>query len=246
MDVLDDLAAEQDRLEAILGGLDEAAWASSSAAAGWTVADVVLHLAQTEEAVVASVAGASLGLSGDRSGSGATLDEVIDELVRAERASPASVFQRWRTARRAALAALSRAAPQQRLAWVAATLKPKTLATTRLAEHWAHGLDITTPLRIPLPDTQRLRHIAWLGHGSLPYAFGLVGEQAHEVFCELIAPDGTTAWRYGPPGAPSRITGSAGEFCRVAVRRLAAEDSGLLATGPHGPLALRVLRTYAA
>ncbi len=243
MEVLDDLAAEQDRLEAILGGLDDAAWASPSAADGWTVADVVLHLAQTEEAVVASAAGASLSIGG---GGAATLDEVIDELVRAERAAPAAAFQRWRVARRAALAALRQAGPQQRLAWVAATLKPRTLATTRLAEHWAHGLDITAPLRIPFPDTHRLRHIAWLAHSSLPYAFALAGEQRHDVFCELTAPDGATIWRYGPPGAPSRISGRAGRFCRVAARRLAAQDSGLLATGPYGPMALRVLRTYAA
>ncbi|MGO9295336.1 MAG: maleylpyruvate isomerase N-terminal domain-containing protein [Streptosporangiaceae bacterium] len=38
--VFDDLVAEQDRLDAILGGLDEADWAVPSAAAGWTVADV--------------------------------------------------------------------------------------------------------------------------------------------------------------------------------------------------------------
>ena len=36
--------------------------------------------------------------------------------------------------------------------------KPATLATTRLAEHWAHGLDITGPLRVEFPDTGRLRH----------------------------------------------------------------------------------------
>jgi hypothetical protein len=36
-------------------------------------------------------------------------------------------------------------------------LKPATLATTRLAEHWAHGLDITRPLGIAFPDTARLR-----------------------------------------------------------------------------------------
>ncbi len=60
MAIFDDLEAEQDRLEDILGGLDGAQWAAPSAAPGWTVADVVLHLAQSEEAVIASAAGASL------------------------------------------------------------------------------------------------------------------------------------------------------------------------------------------
>jgi hypothetical protein len=54
MDVFDDLVAEQDELERVLSELPEQVWLSTSGAAGWTIADVVLHLAQTEEAVVAT------------------------------------------------------------------------------------------------------------------------------------------------------------------------------------------------
>ena len=169
---------------------------------------------------------------------------LMDRNVRAQRAEPAVVFERWRNARRAAVAALRDADPARRLPWAAAPLKPATMATTRLAEHWAHGLDITGPLDIPFPDTDRLRHIAWLAHGSLPYAFTLVDEAPHDVYCELEGPDGDT-WRYGSPETDSAITGSAGMFCRVGARRLAPEDSGLVTTGPHGATALRVLRNYA-
>src|SRR6266536_1326595 len=150
MVVFDDLVAEQDRLDAILGRLDEREWASPSAARGWTIADVVLHLAQTEEAVAASVAGADLALP---SAGGATLDEVMDRLVRADQAAPAAVLRRWRAARMAALKALRAADPQRLLAWAAEPLKPATLATTRLAEHWAHGLDIAGPLSIAFPTS---------------------------------------------------------------------------------------------
>jgi uncharacterized protein (TIGR03084 family) len=119
------------------------------------------------------------------------------------------------------------------------------LAVTRLAEHWAHALDITGPLGLPYEDTERLRHIAWLGHRTLPYAFSLNGEEAHEVHCLLTAPDGST-WTYGPPGAESRIEGPVGDFCRIGAQRLAPEDSALRASGPHAAAALRVLRNYAA
>ncbi len=244
MEVFEDLEAEFDRLEAILGELDAAAWVAPSGAAGWTVADVVLHLAQTEEAVVATVAGADdrLGLARGAE----TVEEMMGRWVREERAAPEAVFQRWRGARRVALGALRGADPARPLMWAAAPLRPQTLATTRLAEHWAHGLDITVPLGIPFPDTARLRHVAWLAHRSLPYAFGLAGEAPHEVFCELAAPDGSTTWRYGPPDAGSAITGPAGTFCRVGAQRLAPEESGLETRGPHADLALRVLRNYAA
>jgi uncharacterized protein (TIGR03084 family) len=243
MEIFDDLEAEQDRLEEILAGLHDKAWATGSGAEGWTVSDVVLHLAQTEEAVVTT---ATDGGGGDYwARSAGTLDEVMDRRVRAERAEPDIVFRRWRTARRAALAALRKADPQRPLPWAAAPLKPRALATTRLAEHWAHGLDITGPLGVPFPDTARLRHVAWLAHRSLPYAFALAGAEPQDVYCELTGPDRST-WRYGPPDAGSTITGPAGAFCRVGAQRLAPEQSGLVATGPHGPAALRLLRNYAA
>src|SRR2546421_12979495 len=109
---------------------DPGAWRHDSSAAGWTV-DVVLHLAQTEEFVLASVTGhAAPLLARDRDGP--PLDELMDRLVAAQRpAPPVAVFQRWRCARRAALAALRACPPTVPLRWAAVPLSPRTLATTR-------------------------------------------------------------------------------------------------------------------
>ncbi len=243
MAIFDDLEAEQDRLDGILAGLDEAQWTTESGASGWSVADVVLHLAQTEEAVVAAATGAGIGSRPDPAMS---VDRAMELLVQSQRAAPAEVFGRWQTARVAAVAALRAADQRQPLRWIEAPLKPATLATTRLAEHWAHGLDIVGPLGIDLPDTERLRHVAWLAHRSLAYSLALAGEQAQPVYCELTAPDGNDTWQFGPPDAASVITGAGGAFCRVAAQRLAPEQSGLRAEGPYGAIALSVLRTYAA
>src|SRR6476660_2125298 len=136
MSIFDDLGAEQERLEKILSGLDEAQWRSASAAEGWTIADVVLHLAQSEEAAAATATHGTL-----RAGLGAvagdTIDARADAAVRMERAAPAEVFARWQRARQAALAAMRAADPDQSVPWMVGTLKPATLATNRLAEHWA-------------------------------------------------------------------------------------------------------------
>jgi Mycothiol maleylpyruvate isomerase N-terminal domain len=94
-------------------------------------------------------------------------------------AAPGQVFQRWREARLDAVAALRAADPQQPLSWVEAPLKPATPAATCLAEHWAHA-GYYRALGIDFPDTARLRHIAWLAHRSLSYAFALTGEHPHE------------------------------------------------------------------
>ena len=255
MTVFDDLGAEQERLEKILAGLDEEQWLSGSGAPGWTIADVVLHLAQSEEAVEAT-ATHQRPRGGLGAVAGGTMDERAAEAVRLERAAPAEVFARWQRARQAGLAAIRVADPDQPLAWVAGPVKPATLATTRLSEHWAHGLDITGPLGIAFPDTERLRHIAWLAHRTLPYALSLAGQAPVAVRCELTPPDGagpgsagarrSGTWRFGAPEAESAIAGTAGDFCRVAVQRLGPARSGLRASGPHGATALRVLRTYAA
>ncbi len=243
MTIFDDLEAEQDQLDEILAGLSDDQWAAPSLANGWSVSDVVLHLARSEESVVASSSGAGIG---ERPPAGMSVDQAMDYLVATQRAEPAEVFQRWQTARLAAVAALRSADPGRPLEWIEAPLKPATMATTRLAETWTHALDITEPLGLDLPDSNRLSHIAWLAHRSLGYAFALAGEEPQQIHCRLITPDGLAVWEYGSAEAESGITGMAAEFCRVAAQRLAPERSSLQATGPHGDLALQLVRTYAA
>ena len=97
-DVIDDLEAEHDEFEALLGELSPDDWTSPSAAAGWSMADVVLHLAQTEEAIPAALAGESEGV--DWRAFGDDVDTAMDAMVRSESATPADVFERWRVVRR--------------------------------------------------------------------------------------------------------------------------------------------------
>ncbi|HEU5155719.1 MAG TPA: maleylpyruvate isomerase family mycothiol-dependent enzyme [Streptosporangiaceae bacterium] len=241
-DIFEDLETEYEQLDGVLSALTPAQWTHPSAAAGWSVADVVLHLAQSEELVASSIAGEEGLFSGESAGK---VDDWANDLVAAQRdITPGDLLARWRAAAFATPAALRAQPKGTRLRWITNRISPAALATTRLAEHWTHAHDITDPLGIDYPDTARLRHIAWLGHRTLPYAFAVENIQGGRVYCELTAPDGQT-WRFGEPDAPSVITGPAAEFCRVGARRLAPADSSLKATGPHGPQALAVLRNYA-
>jgi uncharacterized protein (TIGR03084 family) len=240
--VIADLEAEQDAIEAMVGPLSADELLQPSAAAGWSISDVLLHLAQSEESVSASITG--VPAREPFPVAGATTDEIIDNWVKAERGDPIETRDRWRAARRMSIEALRGADPDQRYPWIAASLRPGALATTRLAEHWAHSLDIAEPLGADHPDTDRLRHIAWLGHRTLPYGFELAGQQPQPVYVELTGPGGDT-WTYGDLDSPSRIVGTAAAFCRVGAQRLAPERSGLETSGPYGEAALRVLRNYA-
>ncbi len=240
VEIFDDLEAEYDRLDGIFVTLSAEDWMRPSAAAGWSNVDVLLHLAQAEERVAATVKGDAMQERGAMS-----VDEAMDLWVRSERAGPEVVYPRWQAARRISVQVLRTADPAKASAWAAAALRPATMATTRLAEHWAHALDITGPLNIPYPDTDRLRHIARLGHRTLPYAFQLAGLEPVPVRAELTGPGGSN-WRFGPEEAENVISGSLGAFCRVGAQRLKPEDSGLTTSGPHAATALRLLRNYAA
>ena len=243
-DIFDVLEEEEDRLDGVLTSLDESRWAAESRCAGWSVRDVVLHLAQTEEAVLATLGAPLPSLQSDGS---STTDDLAEHWVRSQRGRPsAEVHARWNAARRGAVEQLRAADPDHRLAWAAAPLKPRTLATTRLSEHWIHTLDITDSLGIEHPDSDNLHHIAWLAWRTIDYAFQRAGrEPPPTVRLELAAP-GEDTWTFGTEDAECVISGPAGEFCRVAARRLdPVQARDLRATGPRSDEVLELVRTYA-
>ncbi len=143
-EILADLRDEYRQLDQILRGLSEAQWQAASDAEGWTVCEVMVHLAQTEERVVTTLAEASTEWASlDRS-----VDELMDREVKLNQSPPMDVLARWLEATTCSLAALTDADPDQTVGWAAAPLRPATLATTRLAEHWAHALAIAVPVGI--------------------------------------------------------------------------------------------------
>lgn len=247
MDEIRMLRAETDRLDGLLRGLDDTQWAAPSACDGWSVADVVLHLAQSEESVVSAIEDSDATLPFARYAEGAdSVDAVMAAAIEAERGDPgAAVRDRWRAAHDRALALLEAADPKDVVPWAATPLKVRTLTVTRLAEHWIHSMDVHGPLGVDLPDTDRLWPIARLAHRTIPYAFAMndLGEPP-SVRLELKAPDGAP-WTFGDEGAEVVISGPAGDLCRVAARRLDPANSALAATGDRAPDVLRVIRTYA-
>jgi len=243
--VFDELRAEDAKIYSMLSSLPESDWNCLSSCEGWTVADVVLHLAQTDEAVVASITGA--GFPSIQGVSGGTVDELMANWVETERGmSPDDLLARWRRASDEAARTLEDADPRRALSWAAAPLKPRTLATTRLSEHWIHAHDIADPLGIDYPDTSRLGHIAWLAHRTIPFAFaraGLPGPPT--VRLELSGPQGEE-WTFGAVDSMVTIRGAAGEFARIAARRLTPSEARNLSwTGDRASQVLECVRTYA-
>lgn len=242
------LAEQQAELSDLLSGLRDADWQRPSRCDGWTVADVVLHLAQTNDLASASASGRmaeALGeLAGAQRGTG-SVDDGADALVSRERGQPGPVLRdRWVESADALCRRLEGADPHRRLEWVAGQVSARTLASTRIAETWVHAGDVGSPFGWAPAPTDRLWHVGRLAWRTLPYAFASAGRDlTGPVAFELRAPSGE-AWRFAPDSeALTIVRGDAVELCLVAARRAGPADTALRVEGPDPVLEL--VRTYA-
>lgn len=244
------LAAQQDDLTALVSPLDDPGWRQPSRCEGWTIADVVLHLAQTNEMAIASLQGryeqVTAALAGDIA-PGSSVDDGAALMVARERGeAPEVVRDRWQRSVDTLRHELNTGEPGRRVTWVAGTMSARTLATTRLAETWIHTGDIAVPLGRPVADDDRLWHIARLAWRTLPYAFAQAGRAlAGPVTFDLAAPNGDT-WHFAPDEeSVTTIEGPAFDLCLVAGQRAEAADTGLAGRGPDAQAVLDLVRTFA-
>lgn len=251
-DVIDALAAQQAELLALVAGRSEEELRRPTRCVGWTATDVLLHLAQTNEAAVASVEGrlGDFSLGGLDGVEATDVDELADLAVRAEAtSSPGEVRERWSASAAAQEAGFRAVDPHARVLWVEGELAARSLASTRLSETWIHTVDVASAFGITPEPTDRLWHVARLAWRTVPYAFARAGrEQRGPVAFELTGPDGS-AWSFTPDAdAGSAVTvvrGSAAELCEVAGQRADAADTDLTAEGPDAGAVLALMRTFA-
>jgi uncharacterized protein (TIGR03084 family) len=249
-DVVSALAAQQAELSGLLEKLDDTAWAAPTRCPGWDVSDVVLHVAQSNEAAIGSATGrfaevvAELGRD---SGPAASVDEGAARLVERERGRPRTeLLARWTSGADRLLQVFGAMDLSTRVTWVAGQLSARTLATTRMTETWIHTGDVAGAVGVELAPTDRLWLIARLAWRTLPYAFSSVGRTlAGPVAFRLVGPAGQ-AWDYVPPEpVVTTISGPATELCDVAARRRDPSATSLRGQGPDADDVLALIRTYA-
>jgi uncharacterized protein (TIGR03084 family) len=253
-EVIQALAGQQEELRLLVAERDDADLLAPTRCEGWTAVDVLLHLAQTNEAAVASVEGrlAQFHLGGvDDAGAG-DVDVLADLAVAAERDHPPTeIRDRWLRSADAQVAAFAGCDPHDRVLWVAGEMAARTLASTRLSESWIHTVDVASACGLRPEPTDRLWHVARLAWRTVPYAFARAGRdlQAPVAF-ELTAPEGGS-WSFRPDGSHGShgplnvVRGSAADLCEVAGQRAEAAATGLTAEGPDAVDVLRLVRTFA-
>jgi uncharacterized protein (TIGR03084 family) len=245
-EILTDLVKEQQTLDQFLQKINPREWGKPTKAPGWSVKDLVSHLAQFED-LVAEVIEEGV-VPDDLIGEAGGFDAFVAQgPAKGKEMRPQDVIEWWRLSRARAMDALWSLDEDDRMAWIGGECSAKLVATYRIMETWAHGLDVWDiwgdDEENPVPETERLAHIAFLAHKLLPLAFERAGETYEPVRIEVMGPD-YAKWSFGPEGAP-RIKGPAMEFARLAVHRSSlAECEGIVAEGEPAEHALKFVTAY--
>ncbi len=253
-DLLDDLAAEGDRLWATVSGLDDTdsgGWATPTPAPGWTVATQVAHLLWTDE--VAVLAAGARTPEGKQAWDAVVLQAIEDptgfvdaQAIEVARLVPAALLARWGAARTALREALRDYPDGEKLPWFGPPMSPASMATARFMETWAHALDVYDALGVEPERTDRVRHVAHLGVRTRDFAFSVQGLEApaEEFRIELTAPSGDL-WTWGPEDAAQTVRGSAWDFCLLVTQRVHRDDTDLVATGADAERWLGIAQAFA-
>jgi uncharacterized protein (TIGR03084 family) len=241
-----DLRAESDELDALVADLPLGRWADATPAPGWTIAHQIGHLLWTDRVALTSVtdeAGFAAALEEAAKNPAGFVDAGADALALTP---PAQLLADWRQTRSRLHDELLAVPEGRKLPWFGPPMSAASMATARLMETWAHGLDVADSLGVKRPATARLRSIAHIGVRTRDYAFTINGliPPADPFRVELRAPDGS-AWEWGPNDAAQRVTGSAEDFCMLVTQRRTRSALDVTAVGADAERWLGIAQAFA-
>lgn len=240
--VIDDLAAEQRALETVLERMSQEQWEMPTHAPGWSARDQVAHLARFDEAAgLAMRDAAEFRASARRPG-----NSEADYLAKGRAMTTPELFGWWREASSALIEAARRVDPSVRMPWYGPDMSAVSFVTARLMETWSHGLDVVDVVGIERPDTDRLRHVAFIGVRARPFSYSNRGMELPliPVRVSLTSPSGAR-WEMGEESDENVVRGTATDFCRVVTQRRHIADTRLEVTGPAAEEWMGIAQAFA-
>lgn len=244
-DVIADLSADGDEVDALVAGLDPADWALPTPSQGWTIAHQIAHLAATFRlaALAASDAAGFQALA-------STLSPDFDANVKVAMAPflaapPERLLQAWRQERANAERALAAVPADSVVPWLVRPLPPAVLACAGMMELFGHGQDIADALGVRRERTDRLGHLVGFAVRTWDFGYLARGVPVPDVQLrfEITAPSGAS-WDFGPADSPQRVAGPAEDFCLLVTRRRHRADLALVATGDEADNWLSIAQAY--
>lgn len=244
------LAAIGDRLDQIVDDAGPASWTTGTPAAGWDVRTQIAHLTWTDEVSLAAITDPdafAVEVKAALADPNGFVDVAAAGIAGLERSE---IVSRWRTARAALGEALAAADPGEPIPWFGPPMRPKSMATARIMETWAHGTDVAAAIGVTVDADPAFLgaepHVARIGFRTRGFAYTMHGLEAprSEVRVELTDTQGRLH-EFGPAGAQQGVTGSLRDFCLLVTQRVHRADTGLIATGEDADSWLDLAQAFA-
>lgn len=244
--LVENLREESEALDALVARLPPEQWPTPTPAPGWTIAHQVGHLLWTDRMALLSITDEPAFLELVAAAQTRIATFVDDAAEETAAAAPDELLAEWRRVRTELHAALRAVPDGRRLAWFGPPMGAASMATARLMETWAHGLDVADALGVRVAPSPRLKPIAHLGVRTCDFAFTVHGlTPPPEPFrVELTAPDGQL-WTWGPEGSAQTVTGSAFDFCCLVTQRRPRAELDVVAVGPDAQKWLSIAQAFA-
>jgi uncharacterized protein (TIGR03084 family) len=244
-DLVDDLAAESADLRRLVAGLDEIGWRTPTPAVGWTIGDQISHLAFFDDAAITSATDPDRFVA--QLASEFTTGRLTTEAVahRYRDLTGAELLVWFDGSRRRLIETFGPLDPAQRLPWFGPAMSAASSVTARVMETWAHGQDVADALGTARTPTPRLKHVAHIGVRALAFSFIVNGQAVPEEPVRVELGWDGELWTWGEPGAQSRVTGPALDFCLLVTQRRHRADTALLAEGETADQWLDIAQAFA-
>lgn len=245
-DLIRDLAAEHDALEAFVTSLRPGDWERDTPSPGWQVRDHIAHLAHFDLAAALAITDAPR-FADDVAGAMRDVPGYEARYLERGRTLAADgLLAWWSRGRRRLVDAAASLDERTRVPWYGPPMSASSFVSARLMETWLHGHDVFDALGIERQETDRVRHIAFLGVRTRAFSYRVRGlvPRADPVRVELVLPSGAS-WIDGDERPSNRIAGSAVDFCRVVTHRRHVADTGLTVEGDAAADWMRVAQAFA-
>jgi uncharacterized protein (TIGR03084 family) len=248
-DICKDLADEQAALDDIVKDLDEAGWQTVTPFYGWRIKDEISHIAYFDRAAfLAATDVKAFNKDVEKMLEGFTNFDDMHAKVNSEGGalSGADLLSWWRKERAQLIEAFLAVDPNTKLPWYGPPMAPKSSATARLMETWAHGQDIVDALKASRPGTDRLKHIAHLGVATFSWSFKNreLDVPDKPVRVALSSPS-NELWTWGPEDAQNTIRGTAEDFCLVVTQRRGLSNTRLECDGEIAEKWMSIAQAFA-
>jgi uncharacterized protein (TIGR03084 family) len=223
VDVIGDLRDEHAALDGALVGVTD--WEAGTPAEGWTIVDCLAHLWHFDgRAALAATDPERFTLELARE------PELVAASHRdAHAMGGAALRKAWRDRSRSMLDAFEAVDPSTRVPWYGPPMSMTSFVTARLMETWAHGTDVLDAVGLRPIQSERLRHVAFIGWRARPFSYLNRGRDVPDgdVRVELTDPDVVLG-----ESATDVVRGSALDFCLVVTQRRHRADTRLVIEGP--------------